>query len=85
MWTKGFSALFTDMCVNIIDTLLLIKIMCLADMKRKDLQLRVSHQIDAIQTAEAYLNTHSMLWRNSPRGSWNFLMLSADADAKQFL
>lgn len=35
MWTKGFSALFTDTCVNIIDTLLLIKIMCLADMKRK--------------------------------------------------
>ena len=26
-----------------------------------------------------------MLWQNSPFGRLNFLMLSADADAKQFL
>ena len=29
--------------------------------------------------------THSMLCKNSPLGRLNFLMLSADADAKQFL
>lgn len=43
------------------------------------------YMITCLHKEKSRQKTHSMLCKNSPLGRLNFLMLSADAEAKQFL